>query len=165
MMPAMTRDIVLIDELRAMPEETAWLEFKHNNTDPEMIGKRCSALSNAARVAGRDCAFMLWGIADGSHEVVGTSFRPDAEKVGGQVLQLWLANKLQPSPAFSFRVVEHPAGRVVLLEIPAAPGAPVSFQGVPYIRIGSTTPKLTDSVSAISPISGGASMAMAMLLG
>lgn len=138
------RDIALVDELRAMPAETAWLEFKHNNADPEMIGKRCSALSNAARVAGHDCAYMLWGIADGSHEVVGTVFRPDAERVGGQVLQLWLANKLQPSPAFSFRTVEHPAGRVVLLEIPAAPGAPVSFQGIPYIRIGSATPKLTD---------------------
>lgn len=138
------RDIALVDELRALPDETPWLEFKHNNIDPEVVGKRCSALSNAARIEGRDCAFMLWGIADGSHEVVGTNFRPDAEKVGGQVLQLWLANKLQPSPAFSFRTVEHPSGRVVLLEIPAAPGAPVGFQGVPYIRIGSATPKLTD---------------------
>lgn len=138
------RDIALIDELRALPAETAWVEFKGNNADPEMIGKRCSALSNAARIEGRDCAFMLWGIADGSQEVVGTNFRPDVEKVGGQVLQLWLANRLQPSPPFSFRTVEHPSGRVVLLEIPAAPGAPVSFQGIPYIRIGSATPKLTD---------------------
>lgn len=139
-----SRDLALIEELRALPDETPWLEFKHNNTDPEMIGKRCSALSNAARIEGRDCAYMLWGIADGDHAVVGTDFRPDAEKVGGQVLQLWLANKLQPSPAFSFRTVEHPTGRVVLLEIPAAPSAPVSFQSVPYIRIGSATPKLTD---------------------
>jgi ATP-dependent DNA helicase RecG len=139
-----SRDLALIEELRALPDETPWLEFKRNNTDPEMIGKRCSALSNSARIEGRDSAFMLWGIADGDHAVEGTDFRPDADKVGGQVLQLWLANKLQPSPAFSFRVVEHPAGRVVLLEIPAAPGAPVSFQGVHYIRIGSATPKLLD---------------------
>ena len=138
------RDLALIEELCALPDETPWLEFKHNNSDPEMIGKRCSALSNSARIEGRDYAFMVWGIADDGHEVVGTNFRPDAEKVGGQVLQLWLANKLQPSPAFSFRVVEHPAGRVVLLEVPAAPGAPVCFQGIPYIRIGSATPKLTD---------------------
>ena len=139
-----SRDIALIDELCAQPDETPWLEFKHNNADPEMIGKRCSALSNAGRIEGRDCAFMVWGIEDGTHKVVGTSFRPDAEKVGGQVLALWLANKLQPSPAFSFRSVEHPEGRVVVLEIPATPGAPVSFQGVPYIRVGSATPKLTD---------------------
>lgn len=139
-----SRDLALIEELRALPDETPWLEFKQNNTDPEIIGKRCSALSNAARIEGRDSAFMLWGVVDGDHAVVGTDFRPDADRVGGQMLQLWLANMLQPSPAFSFRVVEHPAGRVVLLEVPAAPGAPVSFRGVPYIRIGSATPKLID---------------------
>lgn len=33
---------------------------------------------------------------------------------------------------------------MVLLEIPAATGAPVCFKGIPYIRIGSATPKLTD---------------------
>lgn len=138
------RDIALVDELRAQPDETPWLEFKLNNYDPDVIGRRCSALSNSARIEGRDCAYMLWGIADGTHEVVGTTFRPDAEKVGGQVLLLWLANRLQPSPAFNFRTIEHPAGRVVLLEIPAAPGAPVCFQNVPFIRIGSATPKLMD---------------------
>ncbi len=139
-----SRDLALIEELRALPDETPWLEFKHNNADPEMIGKRCSALSNAARLEGRDCALILWGITDGSHEVAGTTFRPDAVKVGGQVLQLWLANNLQPSPAFSFRTVMHPAGDVVLLEIPAAPGAPVCFKNVAYIRVGSATPKLSD---------------------
>jgi len=55
-----------------------------------------------------------------------------------------LANSLQPSIAFSFRIVLHPAGRLVLLEIPAATGAPVAFNSVPYIRIGSATPKLTE---------------------
>ncbi|WP_043133362.1 ATP-binding protein [Aeromonas media] len=138
------RDVALVDELRSQPDETPWLEFKHNNTDPEMIGKRCSALANSARIEGRDCGYMLWGIEDASHKVVGTDFRPDSVKVGEQVMQLWLANKLQPSIAFSFRVVEHPEGRVVLLEIPAATGTPVSFHGTPYIRIGSATPKLTD---------------------
>ncbi|MDN3546082.1 hypothetical protein QWZ02_16615 [Kinneretia asaccharophila] len=32
------RDIALIDQLLAQPAETAWLEFKGSNTDPEMIG-------------------------------------------------------------------------------------------------------------------------------
>ena len=56
------RDIDLVNELRAQPDEMEWLEFKANNTDPEMIGIRCSALSNAARIVGREAAFMLWGI-------------------------------------------------------------------------------------------------------
>lgn len=138
------RDIALIDELLAQPAETSWLELKHNNSEPDMIGLRCAALSNAARLEGRAFAYMIWGVEDGSHRIVGTDFNPDTRRAGNQPLLLWLANALQPSPAFSFRTVAHPDGRMVLLEIPAAPGAPVSFHGVPYIRIGSTTPKLTD---------------------
>jgi ATP-dependent DNA helicase RecG len=141
---ALDRDIALIDDLRALPAETSWVEFKANNTDPEMIGKRCSALANAARIDGHDVAYLLWGIEDATHEIVGTDFIPDAKKLGNQVLPLWLANSLQPSIAFSFRTVQHPQGQVVLLEIPAATGAPVAFNGVQYVRIGSATPKLTE---------------------
>jgi ATP-dependent DNA helicase RecG len=138
------RDVALIDDLRALPAETAWVEFKHENTDPEGMGKRVAALSNAARIEGQDTAYLVWGVEDGTHRVLGTSFEPDATKARGQPMPLWLAQNLQPSPAFGFRVVAHPLGRLVLLEIPAAPGAPVCFQNIPYVRIGSATPKLTD---------------------
>lgn len=53
---------------------------------------------------------MLWGVDDASHAVIGTDFNPEAHKTHGQVLQLWLANSLQPSIAFSFRVIDHPEG-------------------------------------------------------
>lgn len=138
------RDIELVDELRARPGELPWLEFKRDNTDPEVIGKRCSALSNAARLEGKDCGYMLWGIDDASHAVVGTRFDPTTFKVGNQDIQFWLAERLQPSVAFNFRAVAHPEGRVVILEIPAATSAPVGFNNIPYIRIGSATPKLAD---------------------
>lgn len=138
------RDIDLINDLRALPAETSWLEFKKDNVDPEVIGVRCSALSNAARIEGKDLAYMIWGIDNDTHAVVGTTFIPDTHKVGDQVFQLWLAQRLQPSIAFSFRVTDHSAGRVVILEIPAATSAPVSFNNIAYIRIGSATPKLTE---------------------
>lgn len=57
--------------------ELAWLEFKLNNADPEMIGVRVSAISNAARLAGQQTGFMVWGVDDKTHTVVGTTFRPD----------------------------------------------------------------------------------------
>lgn len=139
-----SRDIDLIEELRLQPQELPWLEFKRDNINPQEIGKRCSALANAARIEGRDNGYMLWGIVDATHAVVGTRFDPASYKVGGQEFQLWLAQRLQPSVAFNFRGINHPDGRVVLLEIPAANSAPVAFANIPYIRIGSTTPKLTD---------------------
>ena len=77
---SLTRDIALIDQLRNEPTETAWLEFKSNNTNPEMIGKRCSALANSARIEGQDLAYMVWGIEDETHAVLGTDFNPDAKK-------------------------------------------------------------------------------------
>lgn len=43
------RDIALIDDLRALPSDTSWVEFKANNTAPDMVGKRCSALAIGAQ--------------------------------------------------------------------------------------------------------------------
>ena len=37
----------LVRELVKPSDETPWLEFKHNNYDPEMIGKDISALANS----------------------------------------------------------------------------------------------------------------------
>ena len=38
----------LVNELRKPPNETPWVEFKHNNANPQDIGEYLSALSNAA---------------------------------------------------------------------------------------------------------------------
>lgn len=38
----------LVDDLRAKPAETTWIEFKENNAGGPLIGKLISALSNAA---------------------------------------------------------------------------------------------------------------------
>lgn len=45
---------------------------------------------------------------------------------------------------FSLRIVQHPGDSVVLLEIPAATGASVAFNGVQYVHIDSATPKRTE---------------------
>ena len=121
-----------------------WIEFKENNADPKDIGKYISALSNAARLADRHFAYVLWGIRDRDHAVVGTSFDPAAAKEQQQPLEFWLAQRLQPDLSFVFRTVQHREGRLVLLEIPAATTSPVEFDKVAYLRIGSATPRLSD---------------------
>jgi len=35
---------VLVEQLRRLPNETEWLEFKHNNYNPDTIGEDISAL-------------------------------------------------------------------------------------------------------------------------
>ena len=138
------RVLALIDDLRRLPAETAWVEFKENNTDSNVIGKLISALSNSARVEDRDFGYVVWGVRDGDHAVAGTRFDPDSSKRQGQSLAFWLSRRLRPDVVFSFKTIPHPEGRLVLLEVPAATTAPVEFDRTAYIRIGSATPRLAD---------------------
>ena len=46
----------LINELRKLPNETQWVEFKHDNYEPAMIGQDISALANCAALYEKSCA-------------------------------------------------------------------------------------------------------------
>lgn len=135
--------IALIDRLRGLPTETEWFEFKRNRYEPQQLGEYLSALANAACLAGQPRGYLLFGIDDATHEVVGTDFDPYATKAkGNQDLLPWLAAGLRPNTGFEPQVVAHPDGRVVLFEIGPANGEPVGFYGTPYIRVGTSKTEL-----------------------
>ncbi|MDX5934117.1 ATP-dependent DNA helicase RecG [Acidithiobacillus thiooxidans ATCC 19377] len=134
----------LLAELRKLPREVDWVEFKHDNATPEEIGEYLSALSNAAALAGKVQAYLVWGIDDATHDVVGTRFDPASAKVGNEELESWLLRLLSPRINFRFHVFEVSDQRVVLLEIGAAFRHPVQFRSVEFIRIGTYKKKLKD---------------------
>lgn len=136
--------VSLVNELRKLPTELGWVEFKRNRADPSEIGEYVSALSNAAALAGKAFAYVLWGIDNNSHEVVGTAFEPALTKVGNEDLENWLLRLLTPKIAFQFHQAIVDDRRVVVLEIGRAFRHPVQFQGIEHIRIGSYTKKLRD---------------------
>lgn len=138
------RTLALIDDLRKLPAETSWVEFKENNADPLKIGQLISALSNAARLADQHFAYLLWGVRDADHSVASTTFEPSSQIQQGQPLEFWLAQRLLPDVAFAFKPIDYRGARLVLLEIPAAATSPVEFERSAYIRIGSATPRLSD---------------------
>ena len=72
----------LLTALAAMPQETEWVEFKHNRAEPEDIGEYLSALSNSAALLDEEDGYIAWGVADETHAIVGTKFKPRREKVG-----------------------------------------------------------------------------------
>ena len=72
--------IALLQSLRALPRETDWLEFKVNSFDPESAGQYVSGLANSAMLIGQKHAYMIWGIEDATHQIVGTTVRLAAEK-------------------------------------------------------------------------------------
>lgn len=138
------RYIALIDDLRKLEAEPSWLEFKVSNSDPDRIGRTVSAISNAARLYDKSHGYMIWGIEDTNHDIVGTAFTPALRK-GNQNIEFWVSSRLSPSLNLSFFEIQHPSGhRLVLLEIPAALSVPTKFENIPYIRIGDATPKLSD---------------------
>lgn len=134
----------LVAELRKQPTETGWVEFKENNSNPEEIGEYLSALSNIAALRGKANAYLVWGVKDATHEVVGTTFKPAQTKKGNEDIENWLVRLLSPRLHFRFYEVTHEGKPVVVLEIPRASGRPVQFQGIEFIRVGSYCQKLKD---------------------
>ncbi|MDZ7830313.1 MAG: ATP-binding protein [Desulfobacterales bacterium] len=135
----------LVRELVKYPAETPWLEFKHNNDNPQEMGGYISALSNAAALEGKANAYMLWGIDNQSREIVGTRFQPLSAKKGNQPLESWLLQLLQPRIHFRFDEVMIDGCQVVILEIERASHRPVRFNGREYIRVGEVKKPLKEA--------------------
>jgi predicted HTH transcriptional regulator len=135
---------LLLRELCGLPTETEWVEFKVNNTNPEEIGEYLSAIANSAALLGRERGYLVWGVEDVSHRVVGTNFQPRQAKKGNEELENWLGRLLDPRLDFRIHEFDHEGHRIVLFEVPAADRTPVRFQGTEFIRVGSYKKKLHD---------------------
>jgi len=134
----------LVRELRKLPKENEWVEFKHDRAEPEEIGEYISALSNSAALVGKSSAYVVWGIEDKTHDLVGTAFRPTSAKVGNEELENWLRHLLSPRIQFHFSEVEVDGHRIVLLELERAFRHPVRFRKQEFIRVGSYKKNLKD---------------------
>lgn len=134
----------LINELRNMSSETQWVEFKHNNYDPDMIGKNISALANSAVLHEKSYAYMLWGIDDKTHEIVGTDYDLQSLKRKGEELGNFLRFRLSRNASFDYKSTYVNGVMVGVLIIEAATDQPVSFEKTCYIRVGSYTKKLNE---------------------
>ncbi|MEW6168111.1 MAG: ATP-binding protein [Pseudomonadota bacterium] len=134
----------LVRELCALPKETEWAEFKTNDAEPQAMGEYISALANAAALAGKAFAYLVWGVRDDDHSIVGTRFVPTEARVGGEELESWLLRLLEPKIDFRFHSVLVDGQPVVLLEITRAARHPVRFSGQEFIRVGTYKKKLKD---------------------
>lgn len=126
-----------LDILRNLPHEQAVVEFKSNLSDPDKIGAYLSGLANTAALQSRDRAWLVWGVEDGSHRVVGTVFDPFRQKIGNQSLHMWLQVMTEPRADFEFHELNYNGARVVMLEIHPTRAVPMAFKHVRYIRVDS----------------------------
>ncbi len=128
----------LVRQLASLSTETEWAEWKFNNAESQEIGEYISALSNAAALIGRLRAYILWGIEEATHQIIGTSFRPRKKKEGNQELESWLLMHLDPHVEFRIHEGEVDGKYMVLFEIFPATNRPIRFRNEEYIRIGSS---------------------------
>ncbi len=131
---------ILLSELRSIQNETEWIEYKVNNATE--IGEYISALSNSACIQDKDYGYIIFGVDDKTHRIVGTKFSANQKAKGNEDLIPWLARLLEPRINFDFYETLVEGDRVVIVKIQATQNTPVKFKGIPYVRIGSSMKKL-----------------------
>ncbi len=133
---------ILLSELRAIRHETEWLEFKVNKI--EQLGEYISALSNSACLHNKKFAYIVYGIDDKTHRIVGTNFTINQKGKGNEDLIPWIARLLEPRINFEDFEIIVEEKRVVIIKIQATNSTPVKFSGKSYIRIASYKKRLDD---------------------
>lgn len=114
------------------------VEFKQagKDYDTDKIGRYFSAMANEANLRSEDGAWLVFGVDNATRTVVGTDYRPEAERL--QSLKIQISSDTEPSITLRDIHELHTAqGRVLFLEIPAAPqGMPIAWKGHYYARAG-----------------------------
>lgn len=126
---------VILDEL-LKNSETECVEFKRaqNNFGIDDLGKYFSALSNEANLKNKQYSWIVFGIDDKTHDVVGTNFYQDNNfnKVKKQIAD----NTTDGITFIEIYNLERNEKRVIMFQIPAASGSPLSWKGFAYGRNG-----------------------------
>jgi ATP-dependent DNA helicase RecG len=126
----------VLAELTALSSENEVVEFKEakESYDFDKIGKYFSALSNEANLKGHPYAWLVFGVEDKTHRIVGSNYRTDRKKLHS--LKKEIGDKTTQNISFvDIHELQEAEGRVLMFQIPAAPkGIPVAFEGFYYGR-------------------------------
>lgn len=118
--------------------ENEVVEFKRagDSYSTDDIGKYFSALANEANLRDQDRGWLVFGVDNKARRVVGTDYRSEPTRLHS--LKMQISDASEPSITLrNIHELAHPDGRVLLLEIPAAPlGMPVAWKGHYYARAG-----------------------------
>lgn len=121
----------ILSDFRNLSSENEIVEFKEAKTgyDFNKLGKYFSALSNEANLKGKPFAWLIFGVENKKHSIVGSQFRATRKDLDS--LKSEIANKTTNRITFiEIYELNEPQGRVVMFQVPAAPkGFPIAFDG------------------------------------
>lgn len=132
-----------LDELIASQFETEVTEFKEakNSFSFDELGQYFSALSNEANLHNKNCAWLIFGIEDKKHKIVGTKYRNNDKELNS--LKEEIARQTSENLTFieiykcTRKDAEGNDKRVLLFQIPPDPkGIPIAFKRMYYGRDG-----------------------------
>ena len=129
----------LLNELIKLPVENELVEFKDANHNFKLkeIGQYFSGLANAANLKMEKYAWLIFGIEDKKHKIVGTDYRNDPSGLDRLKQEI-----SQFTGGFTFTEIyelEVRERRVLMFQIPAAPkGIPIMCSGHYFGRNGSS---------------------------
>ncbi len=137
-----TEFVDLVNRLCSEPCEREWLEFKKDFHFNDEVGQRIAALSNSANLENREYAYLVFGIEDETHNILGANKIFSLHKIGNEDYQSWLSQHLNPRVDFRLYKNLYQGKSIAVFKIPAAPNIPVTFKKVAYIRVHNTTRSL-----------------------
>ena len=127
---------IILSEAISLPAETEIVEFKiaKESYDFDKIGKYFSAMSNEANLREKSCAWLIFGVENTKHQIVGSRYRTNRKDLDS--LKKEICDKITNNISFiEIYELHHPDGRVIMFQIPAAPqGIPVAYEGFYYGR-------------------------------
>ena len=136
----------ILDSLLNLPAETEVVEFKKasNGFGDQELGQYFSALSNEANLKGMSRAWLVFGVENHTHEVVGSQYKNTRPAL--DAMKKKIADQTTGRHTFvEIHELRYKNGkRVVMFEIPPAPqGIPIDYQGHYYGRDGESLQALS----------------------
>lgn len=130
--------VKILEGLISLPAENEVVEFKkaENQFDDDDLGQYFSALSNEANLKSKEYAWLVFGIDNRTHTVVGSNYknsRPALDAIKKKIADQTTA-RITFEEIYAFK---YEGKRVVMFQVPAASqGIPTQYKGHYYGRDG-----------------------------
>lgn len=126
----------ILTTLITLPAETEIVEFKkaENTFSDNDLGQYFSALANEANLKGTDLAWLVFGVDNNTHHIIGTNYKPTRPSLDEMKKRIadQTTNRITFDEIYELHIEGH---RVILFQIPAAPqGLPIAYKGHYYGR-------------------------------
>ena len=133
----------ILDQLLKNPENE-YIEFKEakDNFEIDKLGKYFSAIANESTLKEKQYGWIVFGITDKTHQVVGTNFydNDNFNKVKKQISE----NTTDNVSFIEIYVLTYKTKRVIMFQVPAAVGTPIKWKKIAYGRDGESLTLLSD---------------------